>query len=62
MLRVNPIQNSFTAGELSPWLMGRSDIDRYFTGGEKLENFMIRNQGGITFRPGSRNAGRAAAG
>lgn len=61
MLRVNPIQNSFTAGELSPWLMGRSDIDRYFTGGEKLENFMIRNQGGITFRPGSRNAGRAAS-
>ncbi len=59
-LRTNPIQTDFTAGEMSPWLMGRSDIDRYRNGGEKIENFIIRNQGGIIYRPGARNAGRAA--
>lgn len=61
MIRVNPIQTNFTSGEMSPWLLGRSDIDRYQSGGQKVENFIIRNQGGIIFRPGSRNAGRAAS-
>lgn len=61
MLRVNPQQTNFTSGEMSPNLLGRSDIDRYFNGAEKLENFRVMNQGGITLRPGAANAGRAAA-
>lgn len=60
MLHTNPIQTNFTSGEMSPWLLGRTDIDRYTSGGEKFENLIIRNQGGIVFRPGSAKAAAAA--
>ena len=36
MLKVNTIQTNFSSGELSPWLLGRSDIDRYQQGAEML--------------------------
>lgn len=59
MLKINPIQTNFTSGELSRQLLGRSDTERFFNGGEKIENFFVRPQGGLLYRPGSINAGRA---
>lgn len=54
MLKVNNVQTNFSSGELSPWLLGRSDIERYQNGAEILENFTVRPQGGITRRLGSK--------
>lgn len=61
MLKINPVQTNFTSGELSPWLLGRSDIERYLNGAEILENFSSRHQGGIVRRRGTRNVCRTAA-
>lgn len=47
------IQNSFTAGELSPRLTARSDIDKFGMGLSKMENFIPFVQGGATRRPGT---------
>lgn len=60
MLKVNSVQTNFTSGELSPWLLGRSDIERYQNGAEVLENFYTRHQGGIVRRLGTKNVRRAA--
>lgn len=51
-----PIQTNFTAGEVSPLIKGRIDINRYFNGVEKLQNFIVRPQGGISHRMGSHYA------
>lgn len=59
MLKINPIQTNFTSGELSPQLLGRSDTERFFNGGELIENFFVRPQGCILYRPGAKNIGRA---
>lgn len=52
---VQPIKTNFTAGELSPRLMGRVDLSRYFNGCRTLENFIVMPHGGIIARPGSRH-------
>ncbi len=52
MARVSPVQNQFTAGELSPRLHGRTDLDQYRQGAATLENFLALPHGGITRRPG----------
>jgi hypothetical protein len=49
---MNPLQASFTSGELSPALHARVDLARYMTGAARLENFIVLPQGGITRRPG----------
>lgn len=49
-----PIQTNFTAGEVSPLIRGRVDLDKYFNGVEILENFIVRPQGGIFRRSGTR--------
>lgn len=49
-----PIQTSFTSGELSPYLKGRVDINRYFSGAEILRNWIVKPQGGIIRRSGTR--------
>jgi len=41
------IQTNFTAGELSPRMMGRVDISRYQNGAKRLENAVIAVQGGV---------------
>lgn len=41
------IQTNFTAGELSPRLMGRVDIARYQNGAKRLENALVAVQGGV---------------
>jgi hypothetical protein len=48
-----PIQTNFTAGEISPKLYGRVDIDRYGNGCAILKNFCIMPQGGAYRRPGT---------
>lgn len=46
---------NFTAGELSPRLRGRVDLDQYHNGCETLLNMVVMPQGGATRRPGTRN-------
>lgn len=47
-------QTNFTAGELSPRLKGRVDLQKYYNGCQTLENFLIFPHGGVTRRPGTR--------
>ena len=54
MPKASWIQNSFNAGELSPRLKGRSDLDKYKNGCETLENFIPQVYGPVTKRPGTR--------
>jgi hypothetical protein len=52
--KASPIQNQFNAGELSLQLKGRTDIDKYVSGCETLENFLPQVHGPVRKRPGSR--------
>lgn len=54
MQKVHPVQTNFSAGELSPWLLGRNDIERYFAGAEIIENYIVRHQGPVVRRMGTR--------
>lgn len=60
MQPTKPIQNSFTSGELSPWLEGRIDVEQYLRGARTLKNFDVRVSGGIRRRPGTRLIGVSA--
>ena len=51
-------QFSFTGGELSPRLYGRSDLQKYASGAELVSNFIVRPEGGLMRRHGTRYAGR----
>lgn len=53
-MRTRAIQTNFTAGELSPRLLGRVDIAKYHNGVAVLENMMVMPHGGATRRPGLR--------
>ena len=59
MARVAPAYPSFNAGELSPFLEGRIDFDKYPKGLKVCENFIPMVQGGLTKRPGTKYAFRA---
>lgn len=52
MPRFTAIKTNFTAGELSPRLYGRVDIDRYQNGAAELENVVVYVHGGVARRPG----------
>ena len=52
MPRAAEIRTNFTAGELSPNVDARTQFSRYFDGSIKLENFVVRPQGGIFRRKG----------
>lgn len=54
MPKASPIQNSFNAGELSPLLYGRTDIDKYSSGLKLSENGIPLIQGPWTRRPGTK--------
>lgn len=43
---------SFNAGEFSPWLDGRIDLEKYGSGCRILENFLLTPYGGVRRRPG----------
>jgi len=54
MAKASPPFNNFTAGELSPRLEGRTDVNKYFNGCKKLQNFIIHPHGGASRRPGTK--------
>ena len=45
-------QTSFASGELSPLLLGRTDLDQYYKGAQTAEGVVIVPQGGVKRRPG----------
>lgn len=51
------ITRSFTSGELSPALRIRADTTKYATGLALCENFIVKPQGGVYSRPGTRYVG-----
>ncbi|MGH3799425.1 MAG: hypothetical protein ACREPD_04975 [Stenotrophomonas sp.] len=53
-MRAAMMKTNFTAGELSPRLYGRSDIDRYNNGAKVLLNVFVLVQGGVIGRYGLR--------
>lgn len=48
-----PIVSGFTAGELTPWLSTRFDLQAYQRGAACISNFQIQPYGGIETRPGT---------
>jgi len=48
-------QTSFASGELSPLLLGRTDLDQYYKGAQDAEGVVIVPQGGVKRRPGLEN-------
>lgn len=51
MPRVQTITTNFTAGEFSPRLRGRVDLEKYNASAEELRNVVVLKQGGATIRP-----------
>lgn len=49
------LQQRFTQGEFSPEMIGRSDIDQYYSGAETLNNVIVIPQGGVKRRGGTRH-------
>jgi hypothetical protein len=62
MARANTIQTNFTSGEVSPQMYGRVDVNKYQNGAKKLRNFIVRPQGGISRRPGTKYVGTGKLG
>ncbi|MBL4691035.1 MAG: hypothetical protein JKY68_06175 [Rhodospirillales bacterium] len=54
MSRLTLHKTSFTAGEISPRLLGRGDLTAYENGAAKLRNVFIHPTGGVSRRPGLR--------
>lgn len=46
------VQNSFTSGEITPRMVGRSDISKYQSGLDTLTNAIVLPHGGVSRRPG----------
>jgi len=53
MPRHRYLQTNFRGGEVSPEVYGRVDLELYQSSCEKIENFILRSEGGISFRPGT---------
>ncbi len=49
----NTILTNFVGGEISPKLLGRVDIPKYYQSCLTLENLLVMPQGGATRRPGT---------
>jgi hypothetical protein len=62
MARVSSIVTNFRAGELSPRLEGRIDLQKYNEAAQTLQNMLVFPQGGTTRRPGTKFAGRSKDG
>jgi hypothetical protein len=57
MARVSSIITNFRAGEISPRLEGRIDLQKYNEAVKELENMIVFPQGGVARRPGTYYAG-----
>ena len=53
MTTFRPIQNAFTAGELSPLFYAQQESDLYSFGLKRCRNMIPLTQGGVTSRPGT---------
>lgn len=53
MVTVNTSYPDFSSGEISPKVAGRSDLKAFFTGGRRVENFIVQAIGPATFRTGT---------
>jgi hypothetical protein len=54
MARVRSVKTNFSAGELSPRLLGRTDLRAFENGAARLRNVFIHPTGGVSRRPGLR--------
>ena len=54
MARVKLVKTNFSAGELSPRLLGRTDLRAFENGAARLRNVIIHPTGGVSRRPGMR--------
>lgn len=57
MPKIQTITTNFTAGEQSPRLRGRVDIDKYNASAQELFNCVVLKQGGVTIRPPTKYIG-----
>jgi len=62
MARVSSIITNFRAGEISPKLEGRIDLQKYSEATQTLNNMLVYPSGGATRRPGTFFAGRSKDG
>lgn len=53
MSKTDLLTNSFSGGEIDPKLDARADINKYYSGCRKLENFVPLVQGGVVRSPGT---------
>lgn len=53
MPSVTAIHTNWTAGEISPRLYGRIDVERYAAGAHRIENMVVQRFGGVRKRGGS---------
>lgn len=53
-MRQNPIQTSWTKGEVSPLARGRVDVNLYAMGADQIENLIVRPQGPLFRRSGTK--------
>lgn len=53
MPTTTPLVSDFSAGELSPWLYGRSDMPVYYKGASTFLRFVPKGQGGFFKSPGT---------
>lgn len=60
MTRIRQVKTNFTAGEVSPELLGRGDLRAYENGALELRNLFIFPTGGVTRRAGLRYVDTAA--
>jgi hypothetical protein len=58
--QLRTLQSNLTGGELSPAMYTRTDVVKYQTGAKQLLNFLIRPQGGIRNRGGTKFVGEIA--
>lgn len=58
-IRTNILINNFSAGELSPEMLGRVDLAKYQNGAETMVNWLPMIEGGMVSRPGTRYAATA---
>jgi len=56
---IKQIKNSFNAGELSEYMAGRTDINKYHNGCSKLVNATVLPHGGIVKRSGTEYIGQS---
>ena len=54
MARIRVPISNFQYGEVSPSVIGRTDTNVYRFGAKKVENFFLRNEGGLLKRHGTR--------